>query len=111
MRHTKGPWLMKLSDNATPCIRHSNCVDVDCHNHLVCWLPAEITQSYNSLDNARLIAAAPDMLKALEPFAEIAKHRVADAPEWSDKTSLSVMVSIGELREVVAAIAKAKGEG
>lgn len=59
---------------------------------------------------ARLIAAAPDLLEASAPFAEIAKARAADAPEWRDTDTVSVVVTIGDLRAIAAAYAKAKGD-
>ena len=60
--------------------------------------------------NAALFAAAPDMAEALKPFEALAKHHVADSPEWRDFDSISVMVTIGDLRAVCAALAKARGE-
>jgi hypothetical protein len=51
-------------------------------------MPSEITQSFNSFANARLIAAAPDLLEALEhviywdngkPEWEMARAAIAKA--------------------------------
>ena len=60
--------------------------------------------------NARLIAAAPDLLEALAPFAEQAQHHASDAPEWRDSDTVSAVISIGDLRRAHAAIARATGE-
>ena len=60
--------------------------------------------------NARLIAAAPDLLEALAPFADQARHHAADAPEWRDSDTVSAVISIGDLRRARAAIARATGE-
>lgn len=69
--HTPGPWAMRLSDNATPYITHGKCADgsepgLDDLANRICVMPAEISQSYNSFANARLIAAVPELLEALE---------------------------------------------
>lgn len=58
--------------------------------------------------NAHLIAAAPDMAEALEPF--VATGWDIDAPEWRDHDTVSVILTIGELRAARAALAKARGE-
>jgi hypothetical protein len=68
MGHTPGPWVLRGSDNATPHILHQqhDCPEQDISDpdQLVCILPAEITRSYNSWANARLIASAPELLEA-----------------------------------------------
>lgn len=73
--------------------------------------------------NARLIAVAPDLLEALEPFAKFAEHWDA----WhsaglagQDEDPLytvrfvpgqpAVLITLGNLRAARAAIAKARGE-
>lgn len=68
-QHTQGPWKVILSDNATPHIMHGDGCYIEERDKLVCIMPAEITMPFNSLNNARLIAAAPEMLKALEIIA------------------------------------------
>lgn len=68
-KHTPGPWHVILSDNATPHVTHehgSDFTDISDVSSRVCVMPAEITYGYNSLANARLIAAAPELLEALE---------------------------------------------
>lgn len=68
-KHTPGPWEMRLSDNATPFIQHGKDAylhDIDDPDHLVCVMPAKITRDFNSFANAYLIAAAPELLEALE---------------------------------------------
>ena len=59
--------------------------------------------------NARFIAAAPDLLDAGRPFAALAVDRAADAPEWRDSDTVSVVVTVGQLRAIAAAIRKAEG--
>ena len=63
-----------------------------------------------SEDIARLIAAAPDMLEALRPILQHAQARCVDAPEWTDKDAVTCILTVGELRAVSAAIARATGE-
>jgi hypothetical protein len=67
-KHTPGPWHWRLSDNATPHIEHGDCLpdEIGMLKNRVCVMPSEIMHDYNSLANARLIAAAPEMLEALK---------------------------------------------
>src|SRR5690606_17722950 len=44
---------------------------------------------------AKLAAAE----KALEPFADHAKERAVDAPEWRDTDTVRIVVTIGDLRK------------
>lgn len=60
--------------------------------------------------NAHLIAAAPDMYEALQPLVDAAKHNAADAVEWNDKSTISIIFSIGDLRAAMSALAKAEGK-
>jgi hypothetical protein len=76
---TEGPWRMVLSDNATPHINHMKGEDFcDCGDltSLVCVMPAEITMSFNSYPNGKLMALAPQMAKAL-----LAAHKLANAAD------------------------------
>jgi hypothetical protein len=54
-------------------------------------------------------ARVAELEAALEPFAEIAKGRAADAPEWGPFDSVSVQVSITALRAARAAL-RTEGE-
>jgi hypothetical protein len=47
---------------------------------------------------------------ALEPFATLAKHHAADAPEWGPFDSVSAQVSIMYLRDAASALEELKGE-
>jgi len=96
--HTKGPWHLILSDNATPHIMHGEYFGCEDHDHLICHLPAEIMINYNSLNNARLIAAAPELLGALEDM-----YRNGRKQNWGSHYENSMDLA-------AAAIAKAKGE-
>lgn len=39
----------------------------------------------------------------LEPFAEAARSHAADAPEWGNQDTVSVILTIGDLRAALAA--------
>ena len=76
-KFTPGPWQVKMSNNATPYIMHKqgfDRTDIEEVSSIVCIMPAEIRESFNSLANANLIAAAPDMfdtLNIIETLADI----------------------------------------
>ena len=64
-KHTKGPWHVVLSDNATPFIQNEcgdDWTDINDRSSRICHMPAEIMEDFNSMNNARLIAAAPELL-------------------------------------------------
>lgn len=68
-KHTPGPWHLVLSNNATPFVMHEHgddWTDIQDSASIICIMPAEITRSYNSFANARLIAAAPELLQVLK---------------------------------------------
>lgn len=68
-KHTPGPWHLVLSNNATPFVMHEHgddWTDIQDLASIICIMPAEITRSYNSFANARLIAAAPELLQVLK---------------------------------------------
>ena len=64
-KHTPTPWSLSLSDNATPHIMHGNHQGYEDREHLVCWMPAEITRQYNSLENAKHIVRCVNSHEAL----------------------------------------------
>lgn len=96
-KHTPGPWSMCLSrSNAAFLVR-------DTENRLVCDMSwhSSSRQHYplrdESAANARLIAAAPDLLSALNAMLT---HMGMDEDEWNKPT----------FDQARAAIAKATGE-
>ncbi|WP_336057348.1 hypothetical protein [Nitratireductor sp. CH_MIT9313-5] len=66
-------------------------------------------EGQNREANARLIAAAPDLLEALKTFADHAQDRRADDPTWRDGDTVKIVVTIGDLRRASAAVSKAEG--
>lgn len=67
MKHTKGPWKVTNSHNGPASIAHAE----DSYT-VICRLDAKDPQIIlNNKANAHLIAAAPEMLEALELAANI----------------------------------------
>ena len=103
-KHTPGPWEVVVpADGLWPPRVFSGSKFIGMVNN------SDDTQEQRVAD-ARLIAAAPDLLEALEPFDDAARDRAADASEWKDGDTVAVWVTIGDLRKARAAIARAKGE-
>ena len=98
-KFTPGPWHLRLSNNATPHIEHGDCFrdEVGELDNRICVMPAEIVQSFNSFANAQLIAAAPELLEALQAIVNSAAANQAAV----------IYPLIDDAR---AAIAKATGE-
>ena len=90
--HTKGPWRYTVSEGSNYC-------RIYCHND-----PHEEDNlaGYCGEANARLIAAAPELLRAL--------HILCDAADESDKEGYGTLSTSFVLEIVLEAIAKAKGE-
>jgi len=78
-KYTEGPWKVVMSDNATPHIMTRDAYEIDEREALVCVMPAEITRNYNSLANARLIAAAPEMFGVL---GDVPNPWTASQDDW-----------------------------
>lgn len=114
-KYTEGPWSMHLSDNATPYITHGESDGIDDLAHRVCVMPAEIVTDYNSFANARLIAAAPELLEALVALTSNPHHSLDDAiysvreqegEGWDGDSVKAWSAAVGAAR---AAIKKATG--
>jgi len=100
-KHTSGPWF--LSDDIPPLIyakrKHDSnsqpCIStVDESGDYVAWLEDISEQTAN----ARLIAAAPDLLWCCEEALRLIKFEIADG-EYTDT-----------YKQIQKAIAKAKGD-
>jgi hypothetical protein len=66
-QHTPGPWKVKAGSNAVLAGRKQICS----HVNAASVLPVNIVQDYEiATANARLIAAAPDLLEALKDIVE-----------------------------------------
>ena len=108
-KHTPGPWHLRMSGNATPIIEHGDCHlnEVGSLDHRICAMPAGITRDYNSLENARLIAAAPDLLAALQEVVRVFESNPASISDTVWVTGNRPETLYDHCR---AAIAKATGE-
>ena len=92
--HTPGPWIVKPSNS-----RFGPKVEsVVGRDFIICQTPINTAEDWS---NAKLIAAAPDLLKTLETLIEDCEH-----------ASGSSDYNYGEfdLNDAKAAIIKAKGE-
>lgn len=89
-QHTQGPWLKTLSADGR--------VAVNNHNRFCSEFPIALVNgpSHEVDANARLIAAAPELLAALEYIVNWSP----DAGKWNAETARD---------QALAAIAKAKG--
>lgn len=98
--HTPGPWTLLSDRIAAPCHEHRNC------EKTIAWLTRQgVLQCSNDgrgqSPNARLIAAAPDLLAALKRAEAYTSLNIVTAPPQD--TSFAVLEAIR------AAIAKAEG--
>lgn len=101
-KHTPGPWAVQ---------RYANYIGFGVYAHgrgciAERWYDKQQDEPYGPeiLANARLIAAAPDLLLALEDLVN--EIRAYSSPECDDEGAIGAE----ELKAADAAIAKAKGE-
>lgn len=98
-KHTLGPWVVTRVSKST--ILKDIYVSAGSERIARVVVPATASSIDEYEANARLIAAAPDLLEALRELEEAA--RCVQAGEW-DRSSIDV-----ERRKARAAIAKATG--
>lgn len=98
--HTPGPWVLLEDRIAAPCDEHFPC------EKTIAWLGTkrgdavlQCSIGKNEIENARLIAAAPDLLEALKDALAIINEHV----------NLSGKGLGAKLRKCDDAIAKAEG--
>lgn len=100
-QHTPGPWMAKRAPDGP--------IDIfDSRGRDVVTLYGGGVESESKEANARLIAAAPDMLVALKRLVEWNGKRGFASPEAPDELLPPEEQSI-EVAEGMAAIAKAEG--
>ena len=98
-QHTKGPWKVKAGSNAVLAGRKQICS----HVNAASVLPVNIVEDRKIAEaNARLIAAAPDLLEALQDLFDADMEHVLMGDGKDDQ--------IEAIAKARAAIAKATGE-
>lgn len=90
-------------------VYHAMCLIIADQRNEIRTIPVDLMGGKANA-NAHLIAAAPDLYEASELFDELATQQAVDSPEWRDSDSVRVVVTIGTLRAIKAARAKARGE-
>lgn len=119
--HTPGPWIYRANEyddwgmvRAAPDAKGRMFVICQARNPSVRYddldkYRVSRTDPYEA--NARLIAAAPELLEALKPFAAMAAayDPEADGDDDQDAWFYGARPTIGQLRRARAAITKAEG--
>lgn len=109
---TRGPYLVVLSDNATPFIMHNgggDWTDYNDEDSVVVALPARYQ---NALANAKMLAAAPDLVTYLTDALALAESQASEltairvalgngADEAAWPPGLTLAEAVGRLRELV----------
>ena len=90
MKHTPGPWVCQTQANGSS-IRHPVILSDDGAVATAQW--CDNTQKTNA--NARLIAAAPELLEALQAFVKYADDVNDDSPEF-DRASAAIAKATGQ---------------
>ena len=101
-KHTPGPWKLELGrDGAPRGLRGPAEVE---HRNIVNWNGFSSPTKPASMANARLIAAAPELLEALDGMLEVygGEHEADGLPKHEIELNLIAYAR--------AAIAKARGE-
>lgn len=105
MKHTKGPWQLLLNENGKAKVmaetrgwgRDEVC-NMDTGNAEEC------------IANSKLIAAAPDLLNALENIVEQYRATLQQVTGSKNDPAVESMRDTGIFKEALDAIKKAKGE-
>lgn len=101
-RFTPGPWEVFFDDTE----------QVQCW---AVWTPSATAAWSDNESDANLIAAAPDLYAALEPVVEAANLDGGLTCIWEESWNPdahfdSFTLTIGEVRAILTALAKARGE-
>lgn len=103
-KHTPGPWVAEPGGGKGSWVKGSTGEWAA----LACGDTSESAEA-----NARLIAAAPDMLKALRPFAEVDYEELIGAPDdmpIEEALRKAGQPTVGDLRRAMDAVDKAEGQ-
>jgi len=112
-KHTPGPWIGAGPSFGDPLPRYTTEIvteweDEDDQRPVICTLPFRHYDHENEA-NARLIAAAPELLEALE-LAEKKLVRLHISLSLNEKAGMRSADKDPAIQEIRAAIAKAKGD-
>ena len=111
-KHTPGPWVLGRQNKHAAAANIYACEPTILKNLIATVWRGPDESSAKKEDNARLIAAAPDMLAALEEAVEtIRALRIAFDAVRCLSPEQSEIHFIDQTADMRAAIAKAKGEG
>jgi hypothetical protein len=85
-QHTPGPWKVKAGSNAVLAGRKQICS----HVNAASVLPVNIVEDHKIAEaNARLIAAAPELLEALKKFALKHRHTYGLDGAWDEEITMA----------------------
>lgn len=103
-KHTPGPWIVKFPGKI---VGHSNKCVVKNDNHFDWVATVQTSNVPEWMENAQLIAAAPDMLEVLESASNfisvyLSKHKGMLGQEWEDAMGAGI-------QQMNSIIKKAKG--
>ena len=86
-KHTPGPWSVAEGDG---------CFIVETNDSVVRFEVAGLDMEGDRY-NARLIAAAPDLLEALEAAVARQAYRPGEGPEWWEQSRAAIAKAIGDV--------------
>ena len=119
-KHTPGPWFVEDNDRAISSNAATDIALVNMANIRYGWDGPDFLTASHRAANARLIAAAPDLLEALEDLLECPYHiDEATVSKAGLEATMNanprqvvgnMSVALLRVRKARAAIAKAKGE-
>ena|SRR5690242_12179092 len=103
-KHTPGPWHHKHDDYA------KNVINVEADGHIpICRLTGIASARNDGEANARLIAAAPELLAALKAVTDDAEQAIKDIGGCDHSVGICCCDIIGNVEHARTAIAKAEG--
>lgn len=103
-KHLKGPWKTSVVDDT---------LIVGAGESAIAMTLGEYSTESEAMEaNARLIAAAPDLVAALEPFGEFARmmDEIEHVKTTPDDAVIHPGLTVGHFRRAREVVAKAKGE-
>lgn len=118
-KFTPGPWIAGHLGSDRKC----QCSSILAEGYMGCIATVEVDNGRAVSDggndappleeavaNMHLIAAAPDLYEAGEPFEFALRHGNLERDDINDSDLVDIIISVGNLRALKAARAKARGE-